>query len=90
MDRNKIYYLLYNEKQTLVSCTFENKQISKVLKYKEKNWIEDAELETIIKKCYPLNLMGRISKKITSDYDLRKVVSFKDASENMDNSADTQ
>lgn len=86
---NKLYYVLGNQKQTLISCTLVDKEITEVLKHDGTDWVPDLEVDRIIKRCYELDLMTKIATKIPSEYELRKVLKFREAeralAENQDN-----
>ena len=76
---NKLYYVLGNKKQTLISCSLVDKEITEVLKHDGTDWVPDLEVDQIIKKCYSLDLMSKIATKIPSEYELKKVLKFREA-----------
>ena len=77
MERKKMYFLLQNQKQTLVVCSFNGKEVDSVLKFDGKEWVGDSEVDEVVRRCVKLDLMDKIAKKITSDYQYDKILNQK-------------
>ena len=77
MNRKKIYYLLANEKQTLVSCDYNGKEISNILKFDGNEWVPDNEVYEVVIRCFKIDVMDKIAMQITSDYEYDKILNAK-------------
>ena len=77
MERRKKYYLLANQKQTLVSFDFNGKDLSNVLKFDGKDWVYDDEVNEVVRRCFDLYVMDKIATKIRSDYDYDRILNAK-------------
>ena len=77
MERRKKYYLLANQKQTLVSFDYNGKDLSNVLKFDGKDWVYDDEVNEVVRRCFDLYVMDKIATKIKSDYDYDKILRAK-------------
>ena len=77
MDRKKRYYLISNEKQTLIACELEKNEIKNVLKFDGKDWVEDNEVFEVVKRCYQIYVMDDIAKHLTSDFEFDRIINQK-------------
>ena len=77
MDRKKRYYLISNEKQTLVACDLEKNEITAVRKFDGKDWVEDDEVFEVVRRCYHVYVMDDIAKHLTSDFEFDRIINQK-------------
>lgn len=77
MDRKKRYYLMANQKQTLIACKLSSNEIESVLKFDGKDWVEDPEVFEVVRRCYHVYVMDNIAKHLTSDFEFDRLVNQK-------------
>lgn len=78
MDRSKLYYVIKNEKETLIECTLADKKtLSSVLKFNGKDWVEDKEVEEVAKKCFELGVIYKLGRKLVTLYEIKKAIEEK-------------